>query len=504
MPRLNPIFLVSTLLLVLLPAPIAGAQTLTFPGCGATLKQCVHAAPPGSTIVLKTNNLIPIPDGLNIHKGLRFVAAKGYKPKVGSNSAPVYIAAELSGAADTFSFKGIRFLQAEVAVGVTSGTGHRVLFENNHISNDTGSNGGAGIQIYFNNTARGSVVVRNNKVSSTGVGIDVRSQGGRAVITNNTVTTPDFGNSQEGISLSGSGSGLVKATVANNLIHDVAGCYCGNPSGILLTAFDTSTFVDLRVLNNTIVRAGENVPAGNTAYGLWIYVSADAKLEASLYNNVVADSYSGIVLYEDAHLAVTGNLNDTFNIGGGDSTGSYDIGTLLHVDPTFVDEAADNFRLQAGSPLRDAGQTCIPSMPIPRSDAGRRFRLFGAAVDIGAYERGSYLSGAVAGVSRSGTAARDVLEGSKGIDVLCGLGGRDKLKAAGGRDFLFGGEGNDALHGGAGADRIRGDLGADKGFGDDGPDRLNMQDGVQGNDLADGGADQDTCVTDPGDVRQSC
>jgi Ca2+-binding RTX toxin-like protein len=156
------------------------------------------------------------------------------------------------------------------------------------------------------------------------------------------------------------------------------------------------------------------------------------------------------------------------------------------VDPQFRAPGSGDYRLGAGSPLANVGRTCIPGIPLARSDLGGKFRLAGEAVDIGAYERGSSLSGTVHGVNRTGTNGRNTLRGTRGVDILCGLGGRDVLYGLGARDFLFGGAGPDQAFGGAGADF------------------LDLRDGVKSNDLADGGAGADVCRTDARDRRRSC
>lgn len=79
----------------------------------------------------------------------------------------------------------------------------------------------------------------------------------------------------------------------------------------------------------------------------------------------------------------------------------------------------------------NAGQTCIDITPLPRGDAAQKFRVAGKAVDIGAYERGSTISGSVPGFNISGADLADVVTGSSGRDILCGLGDADTLNGRG-------------------------------------------------------------------------
>ena len=159
--------------------------------------------------------------------------------------------------------------------------------------------------------------------------------------------------------------------------------------------------------------------------------------------------------------------------------------TPTSVAPAFLDPGTGDYRLGPLSELRNAGVTCIAGLPLPRADAAASFRLAGAAVDVGAYERGSTVEGTVRGVNRSGTDVANRLVGTPGRDILCGLGGKDWLEGRGGGDFLFGGPGRD------------------RGYGGPGRDRIDMRDGA-GGDLAAGGGGRDVCLADPGDVRRSC
>jgi Ca2+-binding RTX toxin-like protein len=150
------------------------------------------------------------------------------------------------------TFRGIFFRQVSVSVEFGSGTGHQVVFENNRVLVNT--LGDYGVSIWFSGTSEGSLSVRNNDISSSGIAVQLRAQGGPATVTGNRATAPVNANSSVGIELN-AGLGTVRALVANNLVHDVAGCGSGRGGSDFLfggdgndRAFggDGADFIDVR------------------------------------------------------------------------------------------------------------------------------------------------------------------------------------------------------------------------------------------------------------------
>jgi Ca2+-binding RTX toxin-like protein len=137
----------------------------------------------------------------------------------------------------------------------------------------------------------------------------------------------------------------------------------------------------------------------------------------------------------------------------------------------------------------------------------------GDGSDIGAYEQvrcsGDVVNAAgtivgTPGPNRlSGGPADDFIFGLGGNDTISGGGGNDEVCSGKGNDTLIGGLGDDTLLGGEGKDNIRGDGGDDRLEGLLGDDKLNADDGERDR-LVHGGSGQDTCKTDPEDVRKSC
>jgi hypothetical protein len=472
-----------------LPAPSAGAATLTFPGCGPSFKACVDSAAAGSTIVLKTNELVRTPaDGLEITKPLKIQAAPGFKPKLGRSGDESFLEFDLSPTQGrTVSLKGITFKQLLLYVSIRGESdGHRIIFENNRIETDSGANGDTGFGASFEDTAEGSIVIRNNYIRSVGMAIDARGQGGPITITGNRITSSDRIDSGGGITLAAQGSGIAKATIASNVISNVAGCGCGNPAGISVQAID-SVELQLRIVNNTVSPADPGDPGAGQVYGIGIFdpfSDPEVTIDALLFNNSISHTYLGLYLVEDDQITVTGDRNNTFNTADGDTTGSYDIGTLTHEDPEYMSDT--NFKLASGSPLIDEGQSCIASYPLPRGDAGRKFRVAGEGVDVGGYEFDSVRKASVAGKNVNGTDSFDTLRGTDGVDVVCGFEDGDVINGKDKDDFLFGGTGADDLSG------------------REGNDFIDMRDGSESNDMGSGGPGNDICLGDIGDFKEGC
>ncbi len=368
-----------------------------------------------------------------------------------------------------------------MAVSFAAGTKHKVVFERNVVRANTGSNGTFGFGGFATGQSRAAFTVRGNNVSASGKAIEITTHRSSIVVTGNRVTAPVPADSMGGIAVRSHQSGTVKALVANNVVHEVSGCNCGHVTALHLDAGDAST-LDARVLNNTVSDL-VNDP-NNQAYGIRAGDPDDgASLKIRLYNNTVSNTNAtGFHFPSGPTVTVTGARNNAFGNDQDQIPAGSPLEPLTHLDPDFLPD----YKLSAGSPLANAGQTCIPGLAIPRSDVRAKFRFFGMGVDIGATERGSTAPGSAKGISRNGTNGANTMLGTKGRDILCGFGGKDLLAGFGGADYLNGGAGPDQAFGGTGADRI------------------DLRDGTKGNDSAYGEAGSDVCLADAKDKRTSC
>jgi Ca2+-binding RTX toxin-like protein len=287
-----------------------------------------------------------------------------------------------------------------------------------------------------------------------------------------------------GFSVETSGTGETTADLYGNSIWSVAQCFCGDAAGISVASTDAGALVT-NLVGNTIDRsASEGLEVDDSG-------PAEGHVTVNAFDDVYSRvAHSAIFLDPtvDSTLTFRAGHGDFFAIGDANVLAGRSIGTgNLNANPAFVGEPTGNLALKATSSLVDAGAVCTPG-GLANLDAAGHGRLFGASVDVGAFERGAAAS---TGTAFVGTAASDAFGGTAGADIMCGLGGNDVLIGKGGADWLDGGAGADSLIGGPGPDRLVGGVG----------DELCMaaHDGVKGNDHVDGGPGTDRFTADPGD-----
>ena len=394
------------------PPVTAGTTTWTWPGpvpCNTTLQACIDHASSGEIVEIATNG--PIAESVEIAgKSLNLQPANGYSPV----------------------FEGGPSISAIVAIGAATEIG--IVIDGMTIRNGT-------IRALQGGSAPFHVTIRGNVFEADGLdanrtAISVEPFGGNPAgdmdfsIIDNEI---DFGFLQgddisaigvddlpgpttgviHGNTIIGGGTwstlGAVRmrngAGTATVEISDNRVAAAGYNGGIVLAQDVPAGTFDARVVNNFVTdtidimgpqpgaislraAAGSlhanvlgNTLAGNDT-GFIAKASAGASLTGALANTLVADNgVNGVVIAADIavgfandHNLVFGNGSDDFTPGPG----------TVKADPRFVGSA--DFRLRSDSPARDAGNSAWTT-GIP-TDLDGAPRVFGAAVDIGAWEVG--------------------------------------------------------------------------------------------------------------------
>lgn len=242
------------------------------------------------------------------------------------------------------------------------------VITNNTISKNISVGGGIG-------GTQGSPVVRDNVIEDN---VGAILGGGVSCIACPTITIT--GNTiRRNRNFQGGGIGVQAASagvIANNVIASNAGELEGG--GILV-----SGSTGIVVANNTLV--ANRSPNGG---GIFLYQSP-----ATVVNNVVTLNTStrhgaGIGCRDSSGATIT--FNDFFSNTSETSYGCAPGGGTLGVDPLFVNAAAGDYHLQAGSPLVDAGTNAVSGLPATDLDGQQRIQDgngdLNAVIDIGADE----------------------------------------------------------------------------------------------------------------------
>lgn len=418
----------------LLVLPTAAAAAIrTWPGaspCNGTLQACIAAAVAGDIIEIASNG--PIAEAIEIFgKSLTLRPASGFAPVF--QPSPFTDAIDVFGANQpvTIVIEGMTVRDGTITA-YQSGSGVFEVSIRNNIIEAAGldanreairiaafgatPSGAVDFEIVGNEIRLGFLlgddiaaiavddlpgptvgVVSGNAVLdggdwSTRAAIELRNAAGQATldVLGNRIAATGYNG---GILLHQEGAGSVDARIVNNLATGTIAITGPQPGGISLLADAGSG--DVLVLNNTL--------AGNDV-GFIATAAPGASLAGVLANTIVAgNGDDGIVIgaslgagFGNEYNLVFGNGSNTFVPGPG----------TVQADPLFA--GAGDYRLQAGSPARDAGNDARVPADIVTDLAGGP-RITGPDVDIGAYELSDLIfadgfEGPPTGITRGGAA----------------------------------------------------------------------------------------------------
>ncbi|MEM7708497.1 MAG: choice-of-anchor Q domain-containing protein [Pseudomonadota bacterium] len=363
------------------------AAQLIYPGpapCDTTLQACISAAAEGDTIDIATNT--PIDEQLFIGRTLRLRPAPGFTPVIGGGETTRGIdfgglgQTGISGDNQRVIVEDLTFDNARLTGVVRFGTGHELLLRNNRMTFQLDNNNSGAVDLRLEVPT--TTVIERNHIASTGQGVRVQSEGDATTVDffDNVVTTSLPEQSNSGLSYRIIGTGTHNLRAYGNVIYSVAGCSCGNASGIQLRIEDAAE-VDADFQHNTM----HDIQGTGDGIDVFI-IDPGASVSLAIINNTVSEArQSGYrILPEGAASSLLVLDNNSFNNGQPDVglEGSAADGVLA-IDPHFVDVARANFRLRKESSLIDRGASGDGSF---RLDADGATRRIGGGPDIGAYE----------------------------------------------------------------------------------------------------------------------
>ena len=330
-----------------------------------------------SGVIIDTRNATT-PDGINL-EGADFVIIEGFRVDGAGGGIP---RAGIRSVTNTGVVIRNNVCDRNGRWGIFTGFSENLLIENNECSRSGIEHG-----IYVSNSADNPTVRGNTVWGNNANGLHFNgdaSQGGDGIISgalieNNVI----YGNGAAGGS-GINGDGLQSSVIRNNLLYD------NHASGISLYRIDAAQGGrNNLIVNNTVVVAAD---------GRWALNIQNDSTGNRVFNNVLYSHQSfrgAISLSTESLVGFVSDHNateDRFTTNDGDTvltlaqwraaTGQESHSIASSPDVLFVNPAAGDYRLVAGSAAIDAG-TLTQAPPL---DLAGIARPQGAAIDIGAYE----------------------------------------------------------------------------------------------------------------------
>lgn len=324
-----------------------------------------------------------------INKSYHVIVSAG-NAVTGSDTATLDGFTVRDGRADQNSFSSVvngLYIDHNAGAGiytVGNGPSSAPIIANCTISNDSALAAGAGIYNWASYPVIKNCIIKDN-VTYSGKGGGICNDGAASFIYNTTIINNTGGN----------GGGVYNAdssSIIKNCIID-GNTATGSGGGIYNCCSAYPQITNCKLVNNTATYGGgiynwyASAPAitnctiaGNTATGHsgGIY-NMNSGSNLTTVRNCIIWGNSSSITNAGTSIAVTYSLVESGFSGTGNSSS----------DPLFVNAAAGDYTLQALSPAVDQGSNAAYGMVgniNTDKDLGKRPRLTGTTIDIGAYE----------------------------------------------------------------------------------------------------------------------
>jgi uncharacterized repeat protein (TIGR01451 family) len=380
------------LFLILSTLSTARAAILTYPGCDATLQACIDGANPSGVDIIEIATNDRIDESLNISKGVSIRPASGFSPVIGNSdlTIPRLISINDAGAGGGTVVVNLLDLNLDgmkIDVLFDEDTDHEFNMAGCRLVNNeplNSTSGGHALNLRVVGLQAFSLL-SNNFIAGPGDAAFLRTEnaGGNleTAILGNTVTTIDPSFGVAGLRVRADAAANLKASILNNVVY-----------GFGQAVFDTCIEAEAQGLNTTASVDANHNTLDDCFWGIrvWHVQGGATDFDLILFNNSFSNSVEAVSYAQQNTPPSTLNndFNNFFNISSlifTANTLSSEGPNTLFEDPLYQDAADGNYRLQAGSPLIDAG-TNTPPIDLSEFDADHLPRLAGETTDIGAFE----------------------------------------------------------------------------------------------------------------------
>ncbi|MDR0438264.1 MAG: hypothetical protein LBH22_08200 [Bacteroidales bacterium] len=309
-------------------------------------------------------------------------------------------------------------------------------FDGLTITRGYSDNNGAGAIIRLNGTLQNSIITDNHIYNTAatserfGAGVYMNNGGTLAnslVFFNTATVTTVYNNPETGVpggharggGIYASGTSLIINCLIslNFAITEGTGNAEGGGVAVTSTSSLNSRFINCVIVDNGVMATGSGQAQGGAA-------RQGAYINCTFVNNTAEDGAGGPYSISAANLNIvnsiiwgneapanpqTSGATITYSAvqGGHEGEGNINLAAgNTGTGPNFVDPMEDNYRLRSSSPCRNAGSNDVENLPDIDFDGNAR--IFGAIVDMGAFEWNGKVSVTFAVVGTGGTLSATV------------------------------------------------------------------------------------------------